>query len=138
MVVSCPATSELGKLPGIGRYTLGAIASIAFGMDVPALDGNIKRVYARVFDLSVARRYATGGKAPVGAGRKTAPQTAGRGLQPGADGPGRDDLHSQKSALPDLPADEDLPGAPAWNAESAAGEIAKEGGSASYSCGGRH
>jgi A/G-specific adenine glycosylase len=42
---------ELRKLPGIGRYTLGAIASIAFGMDVSALDGNIKRVYARIFDL---------------------------------------------------------------------------------------
>ena len=42
----------LRKLPGIGRYTLGAIASIAFGMDVPALDGNIKRVYSRVFDIS--------------------------------------------------------------------------------------
>jgi len=44
---------ELRKLPGIGRYTLGAIASIAFGMDVAALDGNIKRVYARIFDLDV-------------------------------------------------------------------------------------
>ena len=44
---------ELRKLPGIGRYTLGAIASIAFGMDIPALDGNIKRVYARLFDISV-------------------------------------------------------------------------------------
>jgi len=43
--------SELRKLPGIGRYTLGAIASIAFGMDVSALDGNIKRVYARIFDI---------------------------------------------------------------------------------------
>ena len=43
---------ELRKLPGIGRYTLGAIASIAFGMDAPALDGNIKRVYARIFDLT--------------------------------------------------------------------------------------
>lgn len=42
---------ELRKLPGIGRYTLGAIASIAFDMRVPALDGNIKRVYARVFDI---------------------------------------------------------------------------------------
>lgn len=42
---------ELQKLPGIGRYTLGAIASIAFDMSVPALDGNIKRVYARVFDM---------------------------------------------------------------------------------------
>lgn len=45
---------ELRKLPGIGRYTLGAIASIAFGMDAPALDGNIKRVYARLFDLDKA------------------------------------------------------------------------------------
>jgi A/G-specific adenine glycosylase len=44
---------ELRKLPGIGRYTLGAIASIAFGMDVSALDGNIKRVYARLFDVDV-------------------------------------------------------------------------------------
>jgi A/G-specific adenine glycosylase len=43
---------ELRKLPGIGRYTLGAIASIAFGMDASALDGNIKRVYARIFDVS--------------------------------------------------------------------------------------
>jgi A/G-specific adenine glycosylase len=42
----------LRKLPGIGRYTVGAIASIAFGMDVPALDGNIRRVYARLFDIS--------------------------------------------------------------------------------------
>src|SRR5215216_3774529 len=43
---------ELSKLPGIGRYTLGAISSIAFGMNVPALDGNIKRVYARIFDIT--------------------------------------------------------------------------------------
>lgn len=42
---------QLRNLPGIGRYTLGAIASIAFGMDVSALDGNIKRVYARIFDI---------------------------------------------------------------------------------------
>ena len=42
----------LRKLPGIGRYTLGALASIAFGLDVSALDGNIKRVYARIFDLT--------------------------------------------------------------------------------------
>lgn len=42
----------LRKLPGIGRYTLGAIASMAFGMNVAALDGNIKRVYSRIFDLA--------------------------------------------------------------------------------------
>jgi A/G-specific adenine glycosylase len=41
----------LRALPGIGRYTAGAIASIAYGMDQPALDGNLRRVYARLFDV---------------------------------------------------------------------------------------
>jgi len=44
---------ELRSLPGIGRYTAGALASILFGMDEPALDGNLKRVYARLFDVSL-------------------------------------------------------------------------------------
>ncbi len=39
---------ELLKLPGIGAYTAGAIASIAFGADVPAVDGNVLRVITRV------------------------------------------------------------------------------------------
>ena len=42
----------LRKLPGIGRYTVGAIASIAFNMDEPTLDGNLRRVFARLFDVS--------------------------------------------------------------------------------------
>jgi A/G-specific adenine glycosylase len=42
---------ELLKLPGIGRYTAGAIASIAFGQPVPVLDGNVIRVFARLTDL---------------------------------------------------------------------------------------
>lgn len=36
-------------LPGIGRYTAGAIASIAFGRDEPVLDGNVVRVLSRLF-----------------------------------------------------------------------------------------
>jgi len=44
---------ELQALPGIGRYTAGAIASIAFGVDAPVLDGNVKRVLARAFDVQV-------------------------------------------------------------------------------------
>lgn len=44
---------SLQRLPGIGRYTAGAIASIAFGRDEPTLDGNIRRVLARLFDLSL-------------------------------------------------------------------------------------
>ncbi len=42
---------QLRELPGIGRYTAGAIASIAFGLDEPALDGNIRRVLSRVFNV---------------------------------------------------------------------------------------
>ncbi|MBP3352610.1 MAG: DNA/RNA nuclease SfsA [Lachnospiraceae bacterium] len=38
---------ELLKLKGIGSYTAGAIASIAFGQKVPAVDGNVLRVLAR-------------------------------------------------------------------------------------------
>ncbi len=39
---------ELERLPGIGRYTAGAIASIAFGRPEPALDGNVRRVLCRL------------------------------------------------------------------------------------------
>lgn len=39
---------ELLKLPGIGEYTAGAVASIAYGERVPAIDGNVLRVLARV------------------------------------------------------------------------------------------
>ena len=47
---SLPSTvKELMQLPGIGRYTAGAIASIAFGQSEPALDANIRRVYSRLY-----------------------------------------------------------------------------------------
>lgn len=39
---------ELIKLPGIGSYTAGAISSIAYGKKVPAVDGNVLRVIARL------------------------------------------------------------------------------------------
>ena len=42
----------LRKLPGIGIYTAGAIASMAFGLDVATMDGNLRRIFARVFDLA--------------------------------------------------------------------------------------
>jgi len=44
--------AQLRKLPGIGRYTAAAIASIAFAQDIATLDGNLKRVFSRVFDVS--------------------------------------------------------------------------------------
>ncbi len=42
----------LGELAGIGQYTRGAIASIAFGLPEPAIDGNVERVFARFFSIS--------------------------------------------------------------------------------------
>ncbi len=39
----------LSKLPGIGVYTAGAVASIAYGLPEPAVDGNVLRVLARLF-----------------------------------------------------------------------------------------
>ena len=48
-----PRTAEgLRHLPGIGRYTAGAIASIAFGEHVPLVDGNVARVFARIFAIT--------------------------------------------------------------------------------------
>ncbi len=42
---------QLLSLPGVGSYTAGAIGSIAFGLRVPAIDGNVVRVTARCFGL---------------------------------------------------------------------------------------
>jgi len=47
-----PATlDDVIALPGVGRYTAGAILSIAFDQPVPILDGNVGRVLCRVFEL---------------------------------------------------------------------------------------
>src|SRR4029077_19248717 len=43
--------SELREVPGIGPYTAGAIASIAFGERAPLVDGNVARVLARVYAI---------------------------------------------------------------------------------------
>lgn len=42
---------ELQTLPGIGPYTAGAIASISFGEKAAAVDGNVLRVFARLYDI---------------------------------------------------------------------------------------
>ena len=50
---SLPADkSALEGLPGIGPYTAGAILSIAFDIPAPILDGNIRRVFTRFFNIS--------------------------------------------------------------------------------------
>ena len=47
-------TPELMELPGVGRYTAAAVASIAFGEPVAVVDGNVKRVIDRVVNRKAA------------------------------------------------------------------------------------
>lgn len=48
-----PDTYELLRaLPGIGDYTAGAVASIAYKRPTPAVDGNVRRVLSRLFDVA--------------------------------------------------------------------------------------
>lgn len=49
---------SLQKLPGIGRYTAGAIASIAYGLNVPVLDGNVQRIFTRYFNVETPLQTA--------------------------------------------------------------------------------
>ncbi len=58
-------TIALQRLTGIGEYTAGAIASIAFGIPAPAVDGNVMRVFARltgdrrdIFDPALKKEYS--------------------------------------------------------------------------------
>lgn len=58
------STKALQKLCGIGSYTAGAVASIAYGVAAPAVDGNVIRVLARliadernIFDPSVKKAF---------------------------------------------------------------------------------
>jgi len=51
---------ELRSVPGIGPYTAGAIASIAFGKREPLVDGNVARVFARLFGLDFDVRSTRG------------------------------------------------------------------------------
>lgn len=46
------ARAALLALPGIGRYTAGAILSLAFGQAEPVLDGNVRRVLCRLYDIA--------------------------------------------------------------------------------------
>lgn len=52
--------SDLQRLPGIGRYTAAAIASIAFGEPAAVLDGNVQRVLARLFAVEIPPDEARG------------------------------------------------------------------------------
>lgn len=52
-----------GRLPGVGRYTTGAVLSLAFDRPLPVLDGNVARVLSRLFAVDASIRDPRGAKA---------------------------------------------------------------------------
>ena len=124
----------LRGLPGIGRYTVGAIASIAFGMDEPTLDGNLRRVFARLFDVSEYADSPAGEKLLWELAAKHLPK--GRRLQPGTHGFGRNDLPAEKPTLSALSLDGILPGTWQRNARTTSGVKTEERNTALYPRGG--
>ena len=77
----------LRSLPGIGDYTAGAVASIAFGIPVPAVDGNVLRVFARLVQRRRGRHGPGNEESLYRAGAGPDAQ-ATPGLQRGPDGAG--------------------------------------------------
>jgi A/G-specific adenine glycosylase len=81
---------DLLELPGVGRYTAGAIASIAFNQPAPILDGNVIRVLTRLYALAgdpkgkeLNARLWQLAEEWVGAAGQTRPTSAGSPLAAG-------------------------------------------------------
>ncbi len=98
-----PTTEEqLRKLPGIGRYTAAAIASIAFGEPVALVDGNVERVLQRL-----SGKRLTGEELWEAANRLLRYE-APRRLQSSDDGIGRRGVHAACTGLFDVSRDRTL------------------------------
>ena len=65
-------------LPGVGRYTAGAVATFAFDFPVPIVDANIARVLSRVFNLQIPIDTAAGCRALWDAASSLLPRCGGR------------------------------------------------------------
>jgi len=69
---------QIAALPGVGRYTAGAVASFAFDAAVPAVDANIARVLARLFDFSERVDTAAGSRQLWDWAGELVPESGGR------------------------------------------------------------
>lgn len=65
--------SELLKLKGVGEYTAAAIASFAFNEAVPAVDGNVYRVLARIFGIKTDITHSSAKREFTAAARRLIP-----------------------------------------------------------------
>ncbi|NRB74603.1 MAG: A/G-specific adenine glycosylase [Verrucomicrobiales bacterium] len=71
----CPRdTKSLEALPGVGRYTAGAVASFAHGLRAPIVDGNVARVLSRIFDFREPVDATAGQKALWGWAEQMTPE----------------------------------------------------------------
>ena len=64
------SSAELRELPGVGAYTAAAIAAIAFGERIAAMDANAERVIARLFAVQSLPKA----KAKLAVGRAAVPR----------------------------------------------------------------
>ena len=85
--------AELRALPGIGRYTAAAIASIVFDAPAAVVDGNVERVLGRVFGTGLA------GEDFWQTAEDSAESQASRRFQPGHDGTGRNRMPAPPAAM---------------------------------------
>jgi A/G-specific adenine glycosylase len=58
-----PSLDDLGAVPGIGPYTRAALGSIVYGAPLPVVDGNVRRVMARILALRVPPDAPAGDRA---------------------------------------------------------------------------
>ena len=96
---SRPPSTSWRTLPGIGRYTAGAILSIALDQRHPILEANTVRVLSRL--LGARRRPDCAATASAACGRLPSARAAPavRRLQSGADGVGQHDVHAPRAAM---------------------------------------
>ena len=87
------------ELSGIGRYSAGAIASIAFDQRVPVVDGNVIRIFSRVCDLNADVTLPATQNEHLADRRGRAAGRASRQLQSSADGLGAADLQAARAAV---------------------------------------
>ena len=69
---------KIAALPGVGRYTAGAVATFAFGLSTPIVDANIARVLARLTNLRIAIDAAPGQRAIWAAAERLLPEEEAR------------------------------------------------------------